>query len=143
MLAWLGATLWMLVLLFSTSVSTLSTQFVIVWMVVLLIWAYVWYRLGRHVWRWWQFYAATREVLFVDPQVLIVRRPLSLLGVTDAYDMEHVSPFYYNDNYRAIAFDYGSRRGLFGDGLAHDAARTLIDFLNRRFHPYALEEDDY
>jgi len=142
LLSWIGVTGWMLVLLFGSSVRELATQFVIVWAIILLIWAYVWYRLGSHVWRWWQYYFAQREVLFVDEDILIIRRPLSLLGVTDAYDMEHVSPFYYNDNHRAVAFDYGSRGGLFADGIRREDAQRLIDFLNRRFYPETAELDD-
>lgn len=143
LLAWIGVTIWMLSLLFGTSPSQLPTQFLIVWIIVLLIWAYIWYRLGRSVWRWWQYYAATREVLFVDSEILIVRRPLSLLGVTDAYGMEHVSPFYYNDAHESVAFDYGSRGGLFGSGIGRRDAQRLIHYLNDRFHPHAgeLEED--
>ena len=143
LVSWIGVTVWMLALLFGTSVSELSTQFVIVWILILLVWAYVWYRLGRSVWRWWQYYAATREVLFIDKDVLIVRRPLSLLGVTDAYDMEHVSPFYYNEKHRSVAFDYGSRRSLFGNGIARQSAQRLIKYLNDRFFPHAGETDDY
>lgn len=142
LLAWIGVTGWMLALLFGASVSELSTQFVIVWVIILLIWAYVWYRLGRSVWRWWQHYAAQREVLFIDQKILIIRRPLSLLGVTDAYDMEHVSPFYYSDRHGAVAFDYGSRGGLFGDGLSPQDAQRLINYLNRRFYPQATLPDD-
>lgn len=142
LLAWVGATIWMLWLLFGTSTSDLPTQFMVVWIIILLIWAYVWYRLGRNVWRWWQFYAATREVLFVDSEVLIVRRPLSLLGVTDAYDMEHVSPFYYSDKHESAAFDYGSRGGLFGSGIARQDAQRIIRYLNDRFHPHAADMDD-
>lgn len=143
LLAWTVATVWMLVLLFTTSLSELTTQFVVVWAIILLIWAYVWYRLGRSVWRWWQYYAAQREVLFIDKEILIIRRPLSLLGVTDAYDMQHVSPFYYQEEHKAIAFDYGSRGGLFGEGVARDQAQQLIRFLNGRFFPQSVELDVY
>jgi hypothetical protein len=140
---WIGVTGWMLVLLFGTSISQLSTQFVIVWIIILLVWAYIWYRLGRNVWRWWQYYVATREVLFVDKDVLIIRRPLSLLGVTDAYGMEHVSPFYYSARHQSVAFDYGSRGSLFGSGIERESAQRLIKYLNDRFFPHAGEPDDY
>jgi len=142
MLTWLGATVWMLTLLFGVSRGDMSVRFLIVWVIILLIWAYLWYRLGSFVWRWWQYFAATREILLVSPATLIVRRPLSLLGVTDAYAMEHVSPFYYSEKNRAVAFDYGSRGGLFGLGLERLAAQELINVLNRRFFPNALDDDD-
>lgn len=143
LLAWVGATIWMLVLLFSTTLADLATQFLVVWAIILLIWAYIWYRLGRSVWRWWQYYAAQREVLFIDKEILIIRRPLSLLGVTDAYDMEHVSPFYYQDEHEAIAFNYGSRGGLFGEGIPRAQAQQLIAYLNDRFYPESIELDEY
>lgn len=142
MLTWLGATVWMLTLLFGVSRGDMSVRFLIVWVIILLIWAYLWYRLGSFVWRWWQYFAATREILLVSQATLIVRRPLSLLGVTDAYAMEHVSPFYYSEKNRAVAFDYGSRGGLFGLGLERLAAQELINVLNRRFFPNALDDDD-
>ncbi len=140
---WIGATIWMLILLFGASTRGLSTQFIVIWVIILLIWAYVWYRLGRSVWRWWQYYMARREVLYIDKEILIIRRPLSLLGVTDAYDMQHVSPFYYQDEHRAVAFNYGSRGGLFGEAIPRDEAGELIAFLNRRFFPGAGDPDDY
>lgn len=137
LLTWIAVTVWMVTLLLGADTAGLATQFLVVWIILLLIWAYIWYRLGGMVWRWWQYYAATREVLFIDAEILIVRRPLSLLGVTDAYDMEHVSPFYYNAKHEAVAFDYGSRGGLFGSGISASAAEDLIDYLNARFYPHA------
>lgn len=139
LLAWIGVTIWMLGLLFGTTVENLTTTFIVVWIIILIIWAYIWYRLGRMVWYWWQYYTATREVLFVDEEILIVRRPLSILGVTDGYDMDHVSPFYYSEKYDAIAFDYGSRGGQFGHSLPRPDAERLIAVLNRRFFPQSLE----
>lgn len=142
MLVWLGVTVWMLVLLFGTSLSGLSTTFLVVWLIIMLVWAYVWFRLGRSVWRWWQFYAATREILFIDEEILIIRRPLSILGVTDAYDMEHVSPFYYSEKNGALAFDYGSRGGLFGRGLERGDAEALLAALNRLYFPEDMAQSE-
>jgi hypothetical protein len=142
LLAWLVFTVWMLVLLFQTSRGGMSTLYLLVWALILLIWAYLWYRLGRFIWRWWQYYAASREILFIDSSLLIIRRPLSLLGVTDAYAMEHVSPFYYSEKNQAVAFDYGSRGALFGSGLDRAAARQLTAVLNRRFFPHAHFDEE-
>ncbi|HSM55895.1 MAG TPA: hypothetical protein VK879_07045 [Candidatus Sulfomarinibacteraceae bacterium] len=139
LVAWIGVTIWMLGLLFGTSLQGLTTMFVVVWVIILIIWAYVWYRLGRMVWYWWQYFTATREVLFVDQEILIVRRPLSILGVTDAYDMQHVNPFYYSEKYDAIAFDYGSREGHFGQSLPRPDAEQVIEVLNSRFFPQSPE----
>lgn len=142
LVTWLAVTVWMLLLLFQTSRGAMSTVFLIVWALILLVWAFLWYRLGRFVWRWWQYYAATREILFVDQTLLILRRPLSLLGVTDAYAMEHVSPFYYNEQHEAVAFDYGTRGALFARGLGKGEARQLIAAVNRRFFPQALLDEE-
>jgi hypothetical protein len=142
LLAWLGVTVWMISLLFETSISDLPTMFLIVWVLILLVWAYVWYRLGRSVWYWWQYYAATREILFIDKELLIVRRPLSLFGVTDAYDMEHVGPFYYSEKNDAVTFEYGSRAGQFGKSLMPEEGAQLAKALNRRFFPEALVPDE-
>ena len=132
-LVWLGATLWMLAGLFDTPIRGLPLGFAVGWVVILLIWFYIWYRLGRHVWRWWQYFAASREILYVYDDLLVVRRPLSLFGVTDGYDMEHVGPFYYDEEEEAVAFSYGSRGGSFGHALPEADARRLIALLNRRF----------
>ncbi|MDX1687213.1 MAG: hypothetical protein R3248_04445 [Candidatus Promineifilaceae bacterium] len=139
---WSAVTIWMIVQLLSTSLSNLSLFFIVVWAILLLIWAYVWYRLGRHVWRWWQYYMATREILFIYEEILIVRRPLSILGVDDGYDMEHVGPFYYSEKRRGVAFDYGSRGGTFGKGLSPAAAERLSRALNRRYFPQALLDEE-
>jgi hypothetical protein len=142
MLTWIVVTVWMLVRLFQTSRGDMSLLYVIVWGLILLVWAYLWYRLGRFVWRWWQYYAAVKEILFVNRELLIIRRPLSLLGVTDAYAMEHVSPFYYSEKQKGIAFDYGTRGGLFGQALSLDSAQQLVAGLNRRYFPHALDDDE-
>lgn len=139
---WSGVTIWMIVQLLSTSLSNLSLFFIVVWAILLLIWAYVWYRLGRHVWRWWQYYMAKREILFVYDEILIVRRPLSIFGVDDGYDMEHVGPFYYSEKRHAVAFDYGSRGGTFGKGLPPVAAERLSRALNRRYFPQSLLDEE-
>jgi hypothetical protein len=146
LLIWVGATAWMLGLLlgqiFRRSGPSMTTLFLIVYIIIILVWTYLWYRLGKNVWRYWQYYTAMREILFIDGHTLIVRRPLSILGVTDAYDMRHVSPFYYSDKNQAIAFEYGSRGGLFGQGLGREEADQLIAALNERFYPHAQQVED-
>ena len=142
LLTWSAVTIWMIVQLLDTSLSGLSLFFIVVWIIILLVWAYVWYRLGRHVWRWWQYYMATREILFIYDEFLIVRRPLSIFGVDDGYDMEYVGPFYYSEKRGAVAFDYGSREGTFAKGLPPSAAERLSGALNRRFFPQALLDEE-
>ena len=109
--------------------------------VMMLVWLVLWYYVGRLVWNRWQYYTADREILFVDPNVLIVRRPVSILGITDAYDMQHVSPFYYNEEHDCAAFDYGSQRIYFANQLPEAETRRLMAYLNQRFFP-DFDEDD-
>lgn len=142
LLTWSVVTIWFIVRLLTTSISHLSFFFIAVWVIILLILAYFWYRLGGHIWRWWQYYMARREILFVYDEFLVVRRPLSIFGVDDGYDMEHVGPFYYSEKRRAVAFDYGSRGGTFGKGLSRPAAERLSRALNSRYFPHALLEEE-
>lgn len=141
LLLWVGATGWMLGLLFRQSLSSLPGFFLIVYLILLLIWIYIWWRLGRMVWRWWQYYAATRELFFVYKDMVIVRRPLSLLGVTDAYDRRHAEHYYFSDKHQAIAFNFGSRGVLFGGSLPRTSADQLIFWLNSRYFPHVFEEE--
>lgn len=146
LLIWVAATGWMIGILlgqiFRPADYSLPVLFLVVYVIIILAWSFFWYRIGKSVWRYWQYYAALREILFIDGHTLIVRRPLSILGVTDAYDMRHVSSFYYSEKNAAIAFDYGSRGGLFGQGLGREAAEQLITVLNERFYPHAQQVDD-
>lgn len=107
---------------------------------LLILFLFAVYRLWKFVWRQWQFYAASREILFIDAQMLIVRRPVSILGITDAYDWQHVRPFSYNEKYNTPMFEYGQRKIFFGQSLSHEQADKLIWGLNDRYFP---EYDDY
>lgn len=107
---------------------------------MLLIWLGIWAWFGRVLWRRWQFFAAGREILFINHERLILRRPLSLLGPTDAYDMKHVTPFYRSDLHSCPTFDYAFQHVYFGQSLPVDEATQLIAALNRRF--FAEDEED-
>jgi hypothetical protein len=103
--------------------------------VMLFVWLLLWLWLGRILWRRWQYYAANRELLFINEEQLIVRRPVSVLGSTDVYDFKHVSPLYYSEKHQCPAFDYAFQHVYFGQSLAADAASQLIDALNNRYFP--------
>ncbi len=107
---------------------------------MLLLWLLIWVQFGRFLWKRWQFYAANREILFIDEERLIIRRPVSVLGITNAYDMQHVSPFYVSDKRSSPVFDYGHQHIYFGDALTEDEARGLVDEVNGRFFP-DLDDD--
>jgi hypothetical protein len=102
---------------------------------LLLLWLAVWVWFGRFLWSWWQYYAADRELLFINREQLIVRRPVSILGITDNYDMRYVSPFYYSEKHHCSAFDYAFQHVYFGHHLTAVEAEKLIADLNQRYFP--------
>lgn len=110
--------------------------------VMMVVWLVLWYYMGKVIWQQWQYYTADREILFLSKEMLIVRRPVSFLGITDAYDMNHVTPFYFDVKQKCPAFDYGSRRIYFGRSLAETEANQLISYLNGRFFPKLDADDD-
>ncbi len=140
MLFWLIGFVWGIVFTIR-DVAFSGERFAIVFTIMLLIWLYIWYRLGKILWKQWQYYTANREILFINKEHLIIRRPVSMLGITDAYDMEHVSPFYYNLEHHCLSFAYGSQRIDFGYGLEANSASLLATTLNDQYFP-ALDDDD-
>lgn len=115
----------------------LSNSFVLT--ILILLWLVFWMWFGRFLFNRWQYYAANREILFIDKEQIIVRRPLSILGITKAYDINYVSPFYYSDNHNCAAFDYAYAHVYFGSSLDEATAKHLVDDLNERYFP---EEED-
>lgn len=116
-------------------------RFTLVLTIILLVWLVLWYLLGKVLWKRWQYYAANREILFLNQERLIVRRPVSILGITDAYDMNFVTPFYYSQKHRCPAFDYGYHHVYFGRSLAEDESKQLIRTLNEHYFPDADIDD--
>ena len=103
--------------------------------ILLLIWLLIWFWFGRILWKRWQFQAAAREILFIDQEKIIIRRPVSILGITTAYDMIHVSPLYYSMQHRCLAFDYAYLHVYFGRDLEPAASEELIGAINGRWFP--------
>lgn len=140
LLIWLGLLLLFVVYLFRPPLGdAVSTAYRIGWRLLILIWLVVWGRyLGYYVLRGWQFYAASREILFINRQLLIIRRPVSIFGLTDAYDMQYVSPFYQHERSRNLAFQYGKTNHiLLGLGLSTSEQGVLLSYLNQRFFAQA------
>jgi hypothetical protein len=135
MVVWLGMLSAVLVYL----LRGLSSSFVLT--VILVIWLLVWFWFGRFLWTRWQYHAANREILFIDTEQVILRRPVSILGLTWSYEMSHVSRLYYSDQHRCPAFDYAYLHVYFGRSLSEQQARRLIDELNRRYFPEEPEEE--
>ena len=124
-----------LAMLVAVIVSMIREQYGFVLTVMLLVWLVVWLWFGRVLWRRWQYHAAAREILFLTPKQLIIRRPVSLLGSTDVYDLTHVSPFYYSTKHRCPAFDYGYQHVYYGETIDPRLAEKLVEQLNDRLFP--------
>jgi len=129
LLVWLG----MLVAVLVYLLRGLSSSFVLT--AILIIWLLIWLWFGRFLWARWQYNAASREVLFVDEEQIILRRPVSILGLTWSYDMSHVSRVYYSDQHNCLAFDYAYLHVYFGRALSEPQAKELMEELNRRYFP--------
>lgn len=111
----------------------MSTNFVLT--ILLILWMIVWFLFGRFLFARWQYYAASREILFVDEEQLILRRPVSILGLTTSYDMNHITPFYFSEKHRCPAFDYAYLHVYFGRSLEKEVSLKLIEDLNQRYFP--------
>ena len=108
--------------------------------VMIIVWLLVWIWFGRILNKRWQYVAANREIMFINKKQVIIRRPLSIFGITDAYDMQHVSPFYLSEKHNCPVFDYGFQYIYFGRNLPQHEAKALIEMLNGRFFPYWDDE---
>lgn len=136
LIGWFIGSIWAIRTLFAYAVSGnvgFEGGYFIAWIVILVIITFLWYYVGRMIWRRWQYYSANREILFFYPDKLIVRRPLSLLGVTEAYDRQFVSLFRYDGKVESAAFDYGSFRVPVGATLPVEESHALVALINERF----------
>lgn len=129
LLAWIVMAGWMVVFLVR-DVMMGGQRFAFVLGVIVLIWLVIWYFVGRMVSRRWQYYAATREILFVNKERLIMRRPVAFWGLTEAFDMVHVRPFYISDRHDCPTFDYGNQKIYFGMNLTDEEAQAMVKRLN-------------
>ncbi|HRQ38431.1 MAG TPA: hypothetical protein PLD25_11000 [Chloroflexota bacterium] len=122
-------------LMFTWQMAFSGARFAFAFTLLLLLFLFVLYRLGRTIWRQWQFYVAGREILFLFADHLVIRRPVSLLGITTAYDRPPIRPFYYDESQHSPAFEYGNLYVLFAVGLPRPEAEELVRFLNGRYFP--------
>ena len=109
--------------------------------ILLILWLRVWFLMGRLLWNRLQYQAANREVIFIDSEQLILRRPVSFLGITTAYDIDHVSPFYFSDKHKCPAFDYAYMHVYFGSSLSVVESEHLVEQLNDRLFPDLEDEE--
>lgn len=133
MIVWLAMLVTVLVYL----VGGMSSTWVLT--IILLIWSLIWLWFGRFLWTRWQYHVASREILFIDEEQLVIRRPVSILGLTTAYDRGHVSPFYYSEQHHCPAFDYAYLHVYFGRTLSERQAHYVIGKLNRLCLPDSME----
>ena len=128
-------------LMYTARIAFSGERFAIVFTIMLLLLLAILFYFMRFVWHQWQFYASPREILFINKEMLIVRRPVSILGITDAYDMQYVKPMVYDPKYRGVSFQYGSQPRLFALGLAESQVAEMVAYVNGRFFP-AYDDDD-
>lgn len=125
---WLGMVVGGTIYLVQILTSGQSYRFVFALMILILLLILV--RFGRFLGSQWAQYLSNREILFINEEEFILRRPVSIWGNTDAYDMQHVTPIYINDTSNLLAFDYGYRHVYFGGSLSPESQQTLRQFLN-------------
>lgn len=126
LIVWLAMLIIVLTYLIGNSTSSLVLT------AILIGWVFVWVWFGRFLWNRWQYFAASREILFVDQEQIIIRRPVSILGHTTTFDRQHVSEFYISDRHHCPAFDYAYLHVYFGQSLAQEESEMLVSELNTR-----------
>ncbi len=147
-LFWFSGLIAFVVLLFQPQRLQLVADFrfttQLCWGILVLAWIYVWVRyIGRNVLRWWQFYLAKRELLFIDEKTVIIRRPVSIMGLTDSYDRQYIRPIYHSEQHKALAFPYGNvKQILFAMTVPQADQLQLMSFLNNRYFPHYDDDDD-
>jgi hypothetical protein len=135
LMVWLAMMIAVLIYLF----RGLSSSFVLT--ILLIIWILVWLWFGRFLSGRWQYQAANREILFFDEKQLILRRPVSIFGLTTSYDIRHVSPIYFTEKHSCLAFDYAFLHVYFGHSLERYQAEEVIGILNSRYFPQPGDDD--
>lgn len=145
LIGWVGGTIWSLSALLAIwqtgSYQQIDPAFLAAYVIILVLLAGGWYWVGKKVWRGWQYNASNREILFFYSDKLIVRRPVSLLGVTEAYDMQYVTPFRFDEKVSSLTFDYGTYRVPVGGTLSEEESSALGNIINDRFFPNYIADD--
>lgn len=139
------ATLWTVMMIggfiFAIQLVRSGARYTFVFVIMVLIFLFILYRFGRFLFRQWAHYLAGREVLFINLEELILRRPISIWGNTDVYDIQHISGIKESAKPVALTFDYGYRHIYFGEGITAGARTELGRFLNERYFPTQGDEE--
>lgn len=138
--SWMVMVVWGLVYLVQILFSRQSYRFVFALMIIVLL--LILLSFGKFLMRQWAHYLSNREIVFINREELIVRRPVSIWGNTDAYDMAHVTHFYQADKPLALAFDYGYRHIYVGEALTAAGRHALLQYLNQTYFPGYDEDED-
>lgn len=137
-LSWAVMMIWGIIFMIQILWSGQSYRFVFAIIISILL--LILFRFGKFLLRQWAYYMSSREILFLNSEELIVRRPVSIWGNTDVYGMEHITHFYEAPNPPALAFDYGYRHIYIGEALTTEARRSLRRHLNQTYFPDHKEE---
>lgn len=130
---WAVMMIWGTIFLVQILFSGESYRFVFAVMIIVML--LVLFRFGKFLTRQWAQYLSGREILFINQEELIIRRPVSIWGNTDVYDKAHITHFYEAHTPEALAFDYGYRHVFIGEALMADARQALCRFLNQTYFP--------
>lgn len=137
-LLWVGMVVWGVTYLTQILLSGQSYRFL--FGLILTVMLVILFRFGKFLMRQWAHYLSNREILFINHEELIVRRPVSIWGNTDVYDMAFVTPFYETKSPEALAFDYGYRHIYLGEALTADARQALRRHLNQTYFPDKIQD---
>lgn len=137
---WLIMLVWGVIFILRIAFS--GERYALVFSLILFVFLVILFRFGKFLFRQWATYLSNREILFINREELIVRRPVSIWGNTDAYDMQHVTPFYLSEKPAALAFDYGYRHIYIGEALSAEARESLRHYLNTAYFPNHDEGED-
>lgn len=137
---WVVMAAWGLIFLVQILFSGQSYRFLFALMIAILL--LILFRFGKFLFRQWSHYISNREILFINREELIVRRPVSIWGNTDVYDMAHVTHIYDAPGPAALGFDYGYRHIYVGEALTAEARQALRRHLNQTYFPNYFEDDD-
>jgi cbb3-type cytochrome oxidase subunit 3 len=127
---------------FGVQIGMAKARFSLLFVVMILIFLLMLYYLLKYVFRQWQFNVANREILFFNDEELIVRRPVSILGITTTFDRQYMRPLVYNEQYKSLSFEYGSRTIVIALNLPSSQTVPLATYINERYFPNHDEDDE-
>lgn len=137
-----GVSLFVGAIIFGVQIGMARQRFSLLFVVMIIIFLIMLYYLLKYVLRQWQFNLASREILFFNEEELIVRRPVSIFGLTTTFDRTYMKPLAYDSTFSALAFDYGSRPVLIGLNLPASQTAPLAEYVNKRYFPHFDDEDE-